>query len=249
MANRVSSSSSTKTSSALTSISHQGSSESSGCTEPSGSGTAVSASQVVAPGNAAHQRPFPAAAPVSPAATTWTRSATFAPSRPGVPMPSIRAGTQTTPSIMSVTATGSVIALDGPRTETRSPSRTPSAAALDADSRATSGRAVPARWGSPSSPRPPSRFIRQQVSTNPAPGCSAAAGTVTAGSVTATGANSRSPVHTPSRAMSADAAAGVWVNRSTSISTPRVSRILASSRVPACGSAAENGRVRPSQLT
>ena len=62
------------------------------------------------------------------------------------------------------------------------------------------------------------------------------------------GAAGATPVRRPSRANSPAAAAGVCVNRSTSISTANVSSTRQSGSTPLASRAAPKDRARPSQL-
>ena len=72
---------------------------------------------------------------------------------------------------MSVMFSGKVIEPRGVLTVTSSPSAAPISAAVSDESRTTGLRAVPARCGSPSCPRPSSSSIRQPVNTaSPDPG-------------------------------------------------------------------------------
>src|SRR5690606_3128898 len=124
-------------------------------------------------------------------------------------------GSHTTWSAIGVTRTGSVIVPCSVLTATCSPSATPSACAVAADSRATGLLAVPARYGSPSWPRPRSSMSRHVARTaSPGP-------TSGTGAAPTTGAAARAPSHAPRCAISACARSAVAIARSTSSSSAR----------------------------
>src|SRR5690606_8447816 len=154
-----------------------------------------------------------------------------------------RDGTHTTPSGRSAISAGSVNAPRSVRTVASSPATTPCRSAVAAFSRMTAGRAVPARCGSSTCSDPLSISCRQ-VDSFTCPfvdsSCAAAGSAWKASTVRGTAPAARSK--------SAHAAFGVWVNRSTSISTARVSSTRQSGSAPVFCSVTSNGRSRPSQL-
>src|SRR6202041_2920854 len=126
------------------------------------------------------------------------------------------AGSQTTWSAIGTSSTGAFTEPWSVTTDTLSPSARPASAAVAADIRATTGRAVPARDGSPSCMRPLSSSWCQLASLTSRPpgvwtGC--AAGQV----VVAAGGSARVPRQAPSAASSARAAAASGSPRWTSI--------------------------------
>ncbi len=152
-----------------------------------------------------------------------------------------RVGTQTTPSTMPSTCrAGRVIEPRSLATVTLV--RIPAARAVAGLSRATDGRAVLMRYGSPATPRLSSRASRQVASTTV---CSPG----TPGSATPTsGRGARSPVHGPSSASSAAASAAVRTPSGRPSPSARAASARRSVMVCALGRTAGNGRWRPSQL-
>ena len=113
-------------------------------------------------------------------------------------------------------------------------------AAVAADSRATTGRAVPARWGSPSCNRPASNNIRQPASTASPLRSDTSPRDVVAGHAC------RAPSQTPNRAISAAACSAVRNPRSMPSSSARVCSTRRSGAALEVR-AASKGRLRPCQ--
>src|SRR4029077_13145145 len=163
------------------------------------------------------------------------------------------AGSQTTWSAIGTTATGTVTDPRSVATVTLSPSATPASAAVAGDIRATAGRAVPARAGSPSCIRPLSSswchvasftssrpdpcawWVRCTPESEPAPLTS--------------GGSGRVPRQVPSAASSARAAAASGRPRWTSIWSAIAPSTYRSVRTSGTRSAASNEPPRPSQFT
>src|SRR5207342_1612890 len=118
-----------------------------------------------APSRAQMVDPAWTAGPVSPGCRVSPEYVAISAPFPGRPA----AGSQTTWSAIGTTSTGTVTDPRSVATVTLSPSAAPASAAVAADIRATTGRAVPARAGSPSCIRPLSSNWCQ-VERNIAPG-------------------------------------------------------------------------------